>query len=153
MSIHSKKLMFSSGLWTTVHIPRIFFQTFWELGAPSCFSHDTCLSSGCLFSQGSLVPYHLMLTFTDLEGPVLILYLLDVLLNSKNFSSPSSYFYRLCVCVCVCVCVCMCVLLFLSFIHYTKKHVFRAHCMSGTLLGTTVRVGSKLRSVSHSYEA
>lgn len=59
----------------------------------------------------SLVPYHLMLAFIDLEGPVLILYLPNVLLNSKNYYFPSSYFYSLCVCV----------LLLHSFIHSTKK--------------------------------
>ena len=84
-----------------------------------------------------------MLAFIDLEGPVLILYLPNVLLNSKNYYFPSSYFYSLCVCV----------LLLHSFIHSTKKYVFRAYRMSGTLLGTEVRVGHKLRSVSHSYEA
>ena len=55
--------------------------------------------------------------------------------------------------LCTSIALCVYALLLHSFIHYTQKHVFRAYCISGTLLGTEVRVGSKLRSVSQSYEA
>ena len=85
-----------------------------------------------------------MLVFIDLEEPVLILYLPNVSLTSKIilFLLRTSIDF-------------MCVCATTAFIHslHTQKHVFRAYRMSGTLLGTAVRVWSKLRSVSHSYEA